>query len=280
MRAGLLQLCVGDQPSENVALVRDAVRVAVAGGAGFVLTPEVTNCISSSRRHQHEVLSHEDGDPVLAMMRDEAARHGIWLLAGSLVVKTNDADGRFANRSLLINPTGEITARYDKIHMFDVQVSEQETYRESGAIRPGDCAVVAQTPFARLGVTVCYDLRFPHLHRDLAKAGAQVLCIPAAFSPLTGQAHWEVLLRARAIETGCYVLAPAQTGQHASSTRHARATWGHTMAIAPWGEVLGDAGTEPGVLFADLDMDAVKTARAKVPALTHDRAYAAPEGSA
>jgi predicted amidohydrolase len=273
-----VQLSVGDLPSENVALVRDAVREAVAGGAGLVLTPECTNCISADRKHQQGVLTQEADDPVLAMLRDEAARAGIWLLAGSLILKTgDDSDPRFANRSLLIGPDGAITARYDKIHLFDVQVSETETYRESAGIRPGDRAVTAQTPFATLGMTICYDVRFAHLYRALAKAGAQVLTVPAAFSPVTGAAHWETLLRARAIETGCYVLAPAQTGQHPQTTGRNRATYGHALAIAPWGEVIADAGTEPGVIFADLDMRAVDSARGRVPALSHDRPYTAPE---
>jgi len=280
MRAGLLQLSVSDDPQSNIGPVRAAVRQAVAGGAGFVLTPEATNCVSSSRSHQNRVLSHEEDDPTLAMLRDEAARAGIWLLAGSLVLKTRDADGRFANRSFLIDPSGRVVARYDKIHMFDVQVSETEIYRESAGIRPGDRAVVAHTPFAELGMTVCYDIRFPHLYRALAQAGAQVLLVPAAFSPVTGAAHWEVLLRARAIETGCYVLAPAQTGDHPATKGKPRATWGHTMAVAPWGEVLLDAGTEPGVFFVDLDMDAVARARARVPSLSHDRPFAGPDGGA
>lgn len=277
MRAGLLQLSVSDDPLANIAPVRDSVRAAVSGGAGFVLTPEVTNCVSSSRSHQKQLLSHERDDPMLAMLRDEAARAGIWLLAGSLVVKTDDADARFANRSFLIGPSGEVAARYDKIHLFDVQVSEAETYRESAGIRPGDRAVVVQTPFATLGMTICYDIRFAHLYRTLAKAGAQVLLVPAAFSPVTGAAHWEVLLRARAIETGCYVLAPAQTGTHATSTGQPRATWGHTMAVAPWGEVLVDAGTAPGVSFVDLDMAEVTRARARVPSLRHDRPFSDPD---
>ncbi|WP_417586814.1 carbon-nitrogen hydrolase family protein [Pararhodobacter oceanensis] len=273
MRAGLLQLNVGDLPAENVAPVRAAIRQAVAGGAGFVLTPEVTNCVSTSRKHQHEVLQDEANDPVLAMMREEAARAGIWLLAGSVVVKTDDPEGRFANRSLLITPEGQIAARYDKIHMFDVQVSESETYRESAAIRPGERAVLAQTPIGAIGMTVCYDLRFAALYRDLAQAGAQILTVPSAFSPITGAAHWETLLRARAIETGCYVLAPAQTGIHPHSTGRSRETWGHALAVAPWGEVLADAGREPSVIYADLDLDAVAYARQRIPALTHDRAY-------
>ncbi|WP_370204816.1 carbon-nitrogen hydrolase family protein [Pararhodobacter marinus] len=278
MRAGLLQLSVGDRPADNVGPVREAVRAAVTGGAGFVLTPECTNCISADRKHQQQVLGLEDEDPVLAMLRDEAARARIWLLAGSVIVKTgDDSDPRFANRSVLIGPDGSVTTRYDKIHLFDVQVSETETYRESNGIRPGDRAVTAQTDFATLGLSVCYDIRFPHLYRDLAKAGAQVLTVPAAFSPVTGEAHWETLLRARAIETGCYVLAPAQTGEHPQTTGRKRATYGHALAVAPWGEVLADAGTAPGVIFADLDMAEVEKARARVPSLTHDRSYAAPE---
>jgi len=263
MRAGLVQLSVSDDPQANLGPVRAAVRQAVAGGAGFVLTPEVTNCVSSSRSHQDRVLRHEEDDPMLAMLRDEAARAGVWLLAGSLVLKTHD-----------------VAARYDKIHMFDVQVSEAETYRESAGIRPGDRAVLARTPFAALGMTVCYDIRFPHLYRALAAAGAQVLLVPAAFSTVTGAAHWEVLLRSRAIETGCYVLAPAQTGNHRITQGQPRATWGHSMAVAPWGEVLLDAGTEPGVFFVDLDMTEVARARARVPSLSHDRPFAGPDGGA
>lgn len=275
MRAGLLQLCVGDTPSGNVALLRDALRAAVAGGAGFVLTPEATNCLSSSRSHQHAVLTGEADDPTLALMREEAARAGVWVLAGSLILKV-PGEERFTNRSLLIDPTGAIVARYDKIHLFDVQVTPQDTFRESAAIRPGGAAVVADTPFARLGLTICYDIRFPHLHRALAHAGAQVLTVPAAFNPVTGAAHWEVLLRARAIETGCYVLAPAQTGTHPATTGTPRRSYGRSMVIAPWGEVLADAGTEPGVIYADLDPSQVDHARARVPSLSHDRPFSLP----
>jgi len=276
MRAGLLQITSTDDPQANVPLVREAVRRAVAGGAGFVLTPEVTNCVSASRPHQAQVLRPEAEDPVLAMLRNEAASAGIWLLVGSVVVKTDDSDGRFANRSLLLNPSGEIVARYDKIHMFDVEVSEAETYRESAAIRPGDRAVLARTPFAALGMTVCYDVRFPQLYRSLAQAGAEVLTVPSAFSPVTGAAHWEVLLRARAIETGCYVLAPAQTGTHPASAGRTRATWGHAMAVDPWGKVLADAGSDPGVIHVDLDLAEVTKARARIPSLSHDRPWQAP----
>lgn len=276
MRAALLQLTALDSPAANVAPVRAAVRAAVAAGAGFVLTPECTNCISSSRSHQRAVLTDEEADPVVALLRGEAARAGVWILAGSVLVASEAEDGRFANRSLLIGPDGAVAARYDKIHLFDVQVTEAETYRESAAIRPGGRAVLAETPFARIGMTVCYDVRFPHLYRTLAQAGAEVLCVPAAFSPVTGAAHWEVLLRARAIESGAYVLAPAQCGQHPVTTGAPRRTHGHALAVAPWGEVLADAGTEPGMVLVNLDLARVHEARGKIPSLSHDRPFAAP----
>jgi len=212
MRAALVQMTSTDQPGDNLATAAAFVARAAQGGAQFVLTPEVTNCVSSSRRHQNAVLCMQDADPVLAGLRDAAAEHGIWLLIGSLALKTGDADDRFANRSFLIGPDGAIAAQYDKIHMFDVMLSKTETYRESDGFRPGDRAVLAQTPFGKVGLTVCYDVRFGYLHRSLAQAGAEILTVPAAFAVPTGRAHWEVLLRARAIETGAYVLAPAQTG--------------------------------------------------------------------
>ena len=276
MRAGLVQLNVGDDPAVNLPVTVDLVRRAVAGGAGFVLTPECTNALSGNRAHQRNVLRHEADDPTLAALRDEAARAGVWLLIGSLGVLTHDADGRFANRSFLIGPGGEIVARYDKIHMFDVNVSETEIYRESAGYRPGTAAVLADAGFAKIGMTVCYDLRFAHLFRHLAQVGAQILTVPAAFNHITGAAHWEVLLRARAIETGCFVLAPAQTGFHAETAGTGRRTYGHSLAIAPWGEVLADAGTEPGVTLVDLDLSQVATARARVPSLSHDREFTGP----
>lgn len=276
MRAGLVQLNVGDDPAVNLPVTVDLVRRAAAGGAGFVLTPECTNALSGNRAHQRSVLRHEADDPTLATLRDEAARAGIWLLIGSLGLLTHDADGRFANRSFLIGPGGDIAARYDKIHMFDVNVSETEVYRESAGYRPGATAVLADADFARIGMTVCYDLRFPHLYRRLAQGGAQILTVPAAFNHITGAAHWEVLLRARAIETGCFVLAPAQTGYHAETGGKGRRTHGHSLAIAPWGEVLADGGTEPGITLVDLDLTEVEAARARVPSLSHDREFAGP----
>lgn len=276
MRAALLQLSVTDDPAKNLPVTLSLVREAVAGGAGFVLTPEVTNCLSSDRAHQRSVLRHEEEDATLAALRAEAADHGIWLLIGSLGLLTRDADGRFANRSFLIAPDGRVVARYDKIHMFDVDVSATEQYRESSGYRPGTRAVLAVTPFARIGLTICYDVRFPHLYRRLAQAGAQVLTVPAAFNDTTGAAHWHSLLRARAIETGAYVLAPAQTGSHAAHNGRPRRTYGHSLAVSPWGEVLVDAGTEVGVSFLDLSLAEVERARARVPSLTHDRDFEGP----
>ncbi|AHD02591.1 carbon-nitrogen hydrolase family protein [Leisingera methylohalidivorans] len=276
MRAALIQMTSTDIPAENLETVKTMMAEAVRGGAGFVLTPEVTNCLSGSRTHQNAMLCHEEDDTILATLRNEAAKHGVWLLLGSLGIKTHDEDGRFANRQFLISPKGEIKARYDKIHMFDVEVTPEETYRESDGYRPGTKAIVAETPFASIGMTICYDVRFPHLHRALAKGGAQILTAPAAFSYVTGAAHWHSLLRARAIETGCFVLAPAQTGQHPASRGPSRKTYGHSLAVAPWGEVLADAGQEPGVTFVDLDLQKVAEARKRVPSLTHDREFDEP----
>jgi predicted amidohydrolase len=222
------------------------------------------------------VFRHEEADETLAALVAEAAAANVWLLIGSLGLLTRDPDGRFANRSFLIGPDGRIVARYDKIHMFDVNVSETEVYRESEGYRPGSRAVLAETPFARIGMSVCYDLRFPALYRRLAQAGAQILTVPAAFNHITGAAHWEILLRARAIETGCFVLAPAQTGFHPEREGKGRRTHGHSLAVAPWGEVLADAGTAPGVTFVDLDLSLVDKSRHRIPSLGHDRDFAGP----
>lgn len=276
MRCGLVQLSVTDDPETNLPVTVGLVRLAVAGGANFVLTPELTNGLSSSRTHQRSVFRHEEDDPTLAALRAEAKATGIWLLIGSLGLLTHDADGRFANRSFLIGPDGSVVARYDKIHMFDVNVSATEVYRESEGYRPGARAVLAETPFAKVGMTVCYDVRFPALYRRLAQAGAQIITVPAAFNHITGAAHWETLLRARAIETGCFVLAPAQTGFHPEANGRGRRTHGHSLAIAPWGEVLADAGSEPGVTLVDLDLGEVDRARGRVPSLSHDRSFQGP----
>lgn len=276
MRAALVQLNVSDDPAQNLVATLGYVRQAQAAGAGLVLTPECTNGLWSNRAAQKAALHPEAADPTLEALRDEAAGLGIWLLIGSLALLTEDADGRFANRSFLIAPDGSIAARYDKIHMFDVTVSETEVYRESAGFRPGAEGVLAETPFARIGMTVCYDVRFAYLYRRLAKAGAQILTVPAAFNHITGAAHWETLLRARAIENGAFVLAPAQTGFHAEANGKGRRTHGHSLAIAPWGEVLADGGTEPGVTLVDLDLAKVDDARRRIPSLTHDRGFDGP----
>lgn len=277
MRTALLQLCSSDDPVQNANTIVALMQQAKDGGAGFVCTPEVSNIISQDRTHQVAVLETEDTDQTLARLRDAAADLGLWLAIGSLAVKSGDPDGRFANRSFVINPNGDIVGRYDKIHMFDVQVTETETFQESAGFRPGGEAVLVQTPFGTLGLTVCYDLRFPHLHRALAQAGADILLGPAAFSPVTGAAHWEPLLRARAIETGCYTLAAAQTGDHPIRSGKPRKTHGHSLAVSPWGEVIVDAGTDPDtIVFVDLDLQEVEKARNRIPALKHDRPFTGP----
>ena len=276
MKIALLQLNVSDDPAANLSNTLEMLDAAVAQGAEFVLTPEVTNCISTSRRHQNDVLALEQDDKSLVALRKAAAHHGITLLIGSLGLKTTDEDGRFANRSFLIDGQGDIVARYDKIHMFDVQVTPEETWRESDGYRPGAQAVLANAGFAKIGMTICYDLRFPALHGALARAGAQILTVPAAFSPVTGAAHWHTLLRARAIETGCYVIAPAQTGEHASANHKTRKTYGHSLVVTPWGEVQLDAGTAPGVYTTVLDMEQVAKARQKIPSLANARPFDGP----
>lgn len=272
MRAGLIQLTSGEDPAANLPVTLGLIREAAAGGADFVLTPEVTNIVSADRALQARLLREEGDDITLAALRDEAEALGIWLLIGSLALKSGDPEGRFVNRSFLISPDRGVAARYDKIHMFDVELSETERYRESAAYRPGAQAVIADTPLGRIGLTICYDLRFPALYRRLAQTGAQILTVPSAFAPTTGAAHWETLLRARAIETGAFVLAPAQCGLHGPK----RATYGHSLAVSPWGEVLADGGTEPGVTLVDFDLADVETARRRIPSLTHDRAFEGP----
>ncbi|WP_170755382.1 carbon-nitrogen hydrolase family protein [Ruegeria lacuscaerulensis] len=276
MKTALLQITSSDDSSDNLNMVRALMAEAAGQGAQFILTPEVTNCVSNSTTRQREVLQHEEDDQTLAGLRDQAAALGVWLLIGSLGIKTHDADGRFANRSYMIDPQGQIVARYDKIHMFDVQVSETETFRESKNYRPGDRAVIADTDFGKVGMAICYDIRFPHLFAALAQGGARILTVPAAFSPVTGKAHWESLLRARAIENGAWVLAPAQTGAHPKTRGKTRHTHGHSMVVAPWGEVVIDAGTDPGIHIFDLDDSSVTEARRRVPSLTHLRAFDGP----
>ncbi len=272
MRVALIQLNASDDPSENLGVTRGFVAEAAEAGARIALTPEVTNCVSASRARQNEVLRPEAEDQTLAALRQDAARLGMWVLIGSLALKPEDGE-RFVNRSFLIGPDGDIRARYDKIHMFDVTISETETYCESDGYKPGEEAVLAEVDGVPVGLTICYDLRFPYLYRGLAKAGAKFLTVPSAFSPETGKAHWETLLRARAIETGSYVLAPAQCGTHRATQGRQRTTHGHSLAVDPWGRVLLDGGDAPGISMVDLSPDLVDDVRRRLPSLFHERQY-------
>jgi predicted amidohydrolase len=275
MKVAALQLCASDDPVANLAHTLSMVQQASEAGAQFIATPEVTNCVSSSRRRQNKVLALQENDQTLAAMCTAAARFGVWISVGSLALKLPD-DDRFTNRSFMIDPSGQIVAQYDKIHMFDVTLSETEQYRESDGYRAGDHAVIADTAFGRIGMTICYDIRFPHLYRGLAKSGASILLIPAAFAQPTGRAHWEVLLRARAIETGCYVIAAAQTGEHQTSQRRPRKTYGHSMIVSPWGEIMADAGEDMGIIYADLDLSLVESTRARVPSILSKQSFSEP----
>jgi deaminated glutathione amidase len=276
MRAAIIQSNASDDPSENLLHVVKSVGQAASNGAKFIFTPEVTNCVSTSRAYQNDVLRHQDDDETLKELSNLARELYISVSIGSLAVKTDDPDGRFANRSFLINPSGHIVGQYDKIHMFDVHISETETYRESAGYRPGDKAVVADTVLGKIGMAICYDMRFPLLANALAQAGAKILLYPSAFSPVTGAAHWHSLLRARAIETGCYVIAAAQTGTHPTTGSKARTTYGHSLVVDPWGEVVLDAGVDAGVYAFNIEMDNVAKARQKVPSLLNARSFLAP----
>lgn len=268
--AACVQTNSGREIGPNIEAVRPLIREACRLGAELILLPENVAMIEPVQAKQREKALPEDQHPALAAIANEAAKQGAWILIGSLAIRRDD--GLVANRSLLIDGSGRIAARYDKIHLFDVDLGPKESYRESAVIAPGDRVVVAATPWGRLGMSVCYDLRFPQLYRALAKAGADFLAIPAAFTRTTGAAHWHVLVRARAIETGCYVLAPAQTGAHAEG----RLTFGHSLIVDPWGAVLADAGEDVGIIVSELDPARVAEARRRVPALSHDRAFAEP----
>ncbi len=256
---------------DALAHVEPLIRQAASTGARFILTPEGTNVLEQRRERRDAAVIDEDQDVAVLGLRRLAAELGVWLLIGSAIVRSGRAgEGRAANRSFLVDSSGAITARYDKLHVFDIDLPNGERYRESATVRPGDRAVAADTPWGRLGLTVCYDIRFPHLYRQLAKAGASMIAIPAAFTAPTGEAHWETLLRARAIETGAFVLAPAQGGPHEDGRR----TWGRSTVVGPWGEIIAKADhDEPCIVTAKLDMEAVRRARAAVPALTHDRDF-------
>ncbi|WP_422001517.1 carbon-nitrogen hydrolase family protein [Reyranella sp.] len=272
-KAGLIQTNVSNDMAENVAFVREQVRLARDAGADFVMTPENTGLIGANRTETLQKAETEDAHGMLAAARAAARETGAWFLLGSIHVRV-PGEEQIRNRSYLIEPSGGIVASYDKIHMFDVQLAGGESYRESSTFRPGERAVLAETPWGVLGMTICYDLRFPYLYRALAHAGATMLAIPSSFTVPTGKAHWHTLLRARAIETGCFVFAPAQVGTHKGSNRK---TYGHSIAVAPWGEVLADAGGETaGFVVADIDLAKAAEARRMVPSLEHDRTYAEP----
>jgi predicted amidohydrolase len=275
--AGCVQFTAGPEPEANLHQVGDLIRRARDAGAEFIMTPEASNLIESGRRRRDKARREAD-DPFLAGMRELARELGAWLLLGSLVIDPSgepglaDPEQRLANRSFLIDAGGAIVARYDKIHMFDIDLPGGESYRESNAYRPGGQAVLAATPWGRLGMTVCYDVRFPHLYRALTQAGADFLSVPSVFTVPTGRAHWQVLLRARAIENGCFVFAPAQWGEHAAGRR----SYGHSLIVDPWGEILADGGEEPGFIAARIDPARIAEIRAMVPSLRHDRSFAPP----
>jgi predicted amidohydrolase len=266
-RVGLIQMRSGRTPQANTDAAIKLIGEAKSGGANYVLTPEVTNIMESSREKLFASIVPEENDPTLATLRDLARTLGIYVHVGSLAVKVGPE--KAANRSFLIDRKGNIVARYDKIHMFDVDLTGGESYRESRSYRPGEMAVVSDLPWGRLGLTICYDLRFPALYRALAEAGASFLAIPSAFTKQTGEAHWHVLMRARAIENGSFVFAAAQGGLH----EHGRETFGHSLVVDPWGRIIAEGGTEPGVILADIDPAEVSAARSRVPSLQHGRRF-------
>ena len=266
-KAAMIQMRSGLAPGANID---DAVRMigeAKAAGAAYVLTPEMTNILAAKREQLLAVVVEEEMDASLATLREVARELGIYVHVGSLAIKVSH--DRAANRSFLIDPKGDIAARYDKIHMFDVDLAGGESYRESRNYRPGELAVLADLPWGRIGLTVCYDLRFPALYRALAEGGATMLAIPSAFTNQTGEAHWHVLIRARAIENGCFVFAAAQGGRH----ENGRDTYGHSLIVDPWGRILAEGGTEPAIVMAEIDLTEVAKARARIPSLQHGRRF-------
>ncbi len=266
-RVAIIQLTTSDTVSDNIDVCRQMIRQAVADGADLVATPECTHLMELNREAALAKARVESDDEGLRAFQALAAELSVWLSIGSLVIKlTKD---RLVNRQYLISPKGRIHARYDKLHLFDVRLSGGEAYRESALYEAGDKALVSRTPLAVFGHSICYDVRFPGLYRDLAQAGANVLLVPAAFTKKTGKAHWHSLLKTRAIENGAYVIAAAQTGQHATG----RSTFGHSLVINPWGDVLLDAGQKTGVYFADIDLTLVQKVRQALPSLQHDRDY-------
>lgn len=270
LRIGIVQTTTGIDPAAEAIALTEAIAGLAAQGAQMIFTPEMSGLLDKDRRRAAGTVRGEADDVVLAAVRAAAAVHKVWVHLGSLALAVGG--DLLANRGFLIDDTGEIRARYDKIHLFDVTLAGGESYRESAAYRPGEAAVVSATPWGPLGLTICYDVRFPALHRSLAEAGAVMLAVPAAFTRPTGAAHWHVLLRARAIETGSFVIAAAQTGEHADG----RATFGHSLVIGPWGDVLLDMGEDAGMAVLDIDLSQVDVARGRVPVLVHARPFAAP----
>src|SRR4051812_41688728 len=266
-RVGLVQMRSGRTPQANTNAAVKLIGEAKSGGADYVLTPEGTNILENSRENLFAAIVPEENDATLATFRDLARTLGIYVHVGSLAVKV--APEKAANRSFLIDRKGNIVARYDKIHMFDVDLANGESYRESRSYRPGEIAVVSDLPWGRIGLTVCYDLRFPALYRALAEAGASFLTIPSAFTRQTGEAHWHVLMRARAIETGCFVFAAAQGGAH----ENGRETYGHSLVVDPWGRILAESGAEPAAILADIDPAEISAARGRIPSLQHGRRF-------
>ena len=266
-KVGLVQMRSGLDPQANLTSLLSSIDEAKRNGADYVQTPEMTNILALKREHLFANIVAEEHDPTLATLRELAQKLSIYIHVGSLALKISP--DKAVNRAFVIDRKGEIAARYDKIHMFDVDLAGGESYRESNNYRPGDLGVVTDLPWGRLGVTICYDLRFPALYRALAEAGASFLAIPAAFTKQTGEAHWHVLMRARAIENGCYVIAAAQGGQH----ENGRSTFGHSIVVDPWGKIVAEGGTEPGVIMAEIDPATVAAARAKVPSLNHGRRF-------
>jgi len=266
-KVALIAMRTGVNPRANLDAILAAVGEAKEAGADYVQTPEMTNIMEVKRDRLFANLFPDESDPTLATLREVARKLGIIIHLGSLAIKASSE--KAVNRSFLIDRSGEIAARYDKIHMFDVDLAGGESYRESNTYRPGELAVVADLPWGRLGLTVCYDLRFPALYRALAEAGASFLAIPSAFTRQTGEAHWHVLVRARAIENGCFVFAAAQGGKH----ENGRETYGHSLIVDPWGRVLAEGGTEPGLVMAEIDPAEAAAARAKIPSLRHGRRF-------
>lgn len=267
LKVALIQMNSGPVIADNLKQAEDLIREAAAAGAQLILTPENTCHIKTPQSEKLQSSPYENDHPAIPFFSDLARDLNVWILVGSIAVRVSE--GKVVNRSLLFSDSGAIVAQYDKIHLFDVDLPTGESHRESNIVQPGDRAVVAETPWGGLGMTICYDLRFAGLFRALAQRGAKILTVPAAFTVPTGQAHWETLLRARAIETGSFVLAPAQTGTHHGD----RKTYGHSLIVAPWGEVLADGGEGVGIVMADLDLSAVEKARGAIPALLHDRVF-------